>query len=127
VTLLSGRPPAGGGHGDFSSSNPNGDPLPIDPRIERQLDSLWRRSTVDAKLDRLSEAAVQLFRAEAPRLARWGEHLAGVLVRGGRLLVAGNGGSAAEELHLVAAHVPCEQVEAALPTAERRLDDGVRQ
>jgi D-sedoheptulose 7-phosphate isomerase len=110
VTLLSGRPPAGGGHGDFSSSNPTGDPLPIDPRIERQLDSLWRRFTVDAKLDRLSEA-VQLFRAEAPRLARWGEHLAGVPVRGGRLLVAGNGGSAAE----------------ALPTAERRLDDGVRQ
>ncbi len=32
----------------------------------------------------------------------WGRHLAGVLVGGGRLLVAGNGGSAAQAQHLTA-------------------------
>lgn len=67
----------------------------------RQVDSLLRRSTMDAKLDRLAEA-VELLRTEAPRLARWGEHLADVLVGGGRLLVAGNGGSAAAAQHLTA-------------------------
>jgi D-sedoheptulose 7-phosphate isomerase len=33
---------------------------------------------------------------------RWGEHLAGVLDGGGRLLAAGNGGSAAQAQHLTA-------------------------
>jgi D-sedoheptulose 7-phosphate isomerase len=75
--------------------------LGVDPLVDQQLDTMWRRSTVDAKLDRLAEA-VELFRAEAPRLIRWGEHLAEVLVSGGRLLVAGNGGSAAEAQHLSA-------------------------
>jgi D-sedoheptulose 7-phosphate isomerase len=105
VTLLSGGGQGKPGRPDRPvsprNSEEDADLLPLDPRIERQLDSLWRRSTVDAKLDRLSEA-VELFRAEAPRLARWGEHLAGVLARGGRLLVAGNGGSAAEAQHLAA-------------------------
>jgi D-sedoheptulose 7-phosphate isomerase len=36
----------------------------------------------------------------APRLEAWGEHLAGVLLGGGRLLAAGNGGSAAQAAHL---------------------------
>jgi phosphoheptose isomerase len=36
------------------------------------------------------------------RLERWAEHLAGVLHAGGRLLAAGNGGSAAQAQHLVA-------------------------
>ncbi|GAA2749025.1 D-sedoheptulose-7-phosphate isomerase [Amnibacterium kyonggiense] len=40
--------------------------------------------------------------AEAPRLAAWGEHLADRLLDGGRLLAAGNGGSAAEAQHLTA-------------------------
>ena len=39
---------------------------------------------------------------EAPRIARWGEVLADTLTAGGRLLVAGNGGSAAEAQHLTA-------------------------
>jgi D-sedoheptulose 7-phosphate isomerase len=47
-------------------------------------------------------AAIGPFRAVAPLLARWGELLAGHLGRGGRLLVAGNGGSAAEAQHLAA-------------------------
>jgi D-sedoheptulose 7-phosphate isomerase len=37
---------------------------------------------------------------EAPRIERWGRTLAGVLLAGGRLLTAGNGGSAAEAQHL---------------------------
>ena len=39
---------------------------------------------------------------ELPRLERWGAHLAAVLVNGGRLLAAGNGGSAAQAEHLAA-------------------------
>lgn len=39
---------------------------------------------------------------ELPRIERWGERLATVLLDGGRLLVAGNGGSAAEAQHLTA-------------------------
>lgn len=38
----------------------------------------------------------------SPLLAEWGEQLAGRLTNGGRLLVAGNGGSAAEAQHLTA-------------------------
>lgn len=47
-------------------------------------------------------AAAELFRGRAPRIGRWAGHLAGVLDSGGRLLVAGNGGSAAEAQHLTA-------------------------
>jgi D-sedoheptulose 7-phosphate isomerase len=39
---------------------------------------------------------------ELPRIERWGDRLADVLLGGGRLLVAGNGGSAAEAQHLTA-------------------------
>ena len=38
----------------------------------------------------------------SPLLAEWGEQLAGRLTNGGKLLVAGNGGSAAEAQHLTA-------------------------
>jgi D-sedoheptulose 7-phosphate isomerase len=38
--------------------------------------------------------------ADAPRLERWGRRLAGVLTAGGRLLAAGNGGSASQAQHL---------------------------
>jgi D-sedoheptulose 7-phosphate isomerase len=75
----------------------NGRPVGAD----EQLEWMWRRSAADAHLDRLA-AAIEIFRREAGRLTRWGEHLAGVLVHGGRLLVAGNGGSAAEAQHLTA-------------------------
>ena len=40
--------------------------------------------------------------AQAARLDTWGRRLADVLVRGGRLLAAGNGGSAAQAQHLTA-------------------------
>jgi len=44
--------------------------------------------------------ALPRFRLEAERLRGWGMELARVLAGGGRLLVAGNGGSAAEAQHL---------------------------
>ncbi|MEW6637541.1 MAG: SIS domain-containing protein, partial [Actinomycetota bacterium] len=37
---------------------------------------------------------------EVGRIEGWARHLAGVLVGGGRLLAAGNGGSAAQAQHL---------------------------
>jgi D-sedoheptulose 7-phosphate isomerase len=45
-------------------------------------------------LDRLEQ--------DLPRLERWGQQLALVLVEGGRLLAVGNGGSAAQAQHLTA-------------------------
>jgi phosphoheptose isomerase len=47
-------------------------------------------------------AALGPYRTVAARLADWGADLARHLVAGGRLLVAGNGGSAAEAQHLAA-------------------------
>jgi D-sedoheptulose 7-phosphate isomerase len=52
-------------------------------------------------VDRLGRALPAL-RAAAPTLARWGEDLGHRLLAGGRLLAAGNGGSAAEAQHLTA-------------------------
>jgi phosphoheptose isomerase len=54
-----------------------------------------------AHVDALGRALDGL-RAQADRLDRWGVELAGILVAGGRLLAAGNGGSAAEAQHLTA-------------------------
>ncbi|MGW4165014.1 D-sedoheptulose-7-phosphate isomerase [Streptomyces sp. NPDC004788] len=50
----------------------------------------------------LLRAVESLEGAELTRLARWGGHLADVLTDGGRLLAAGNGGSAAQAQHLTA-------------------------
>jgi D-sedoheptulose 7-phosphate isomerase len=52
-----------------------------------------------AHVDALGQALDGL-RAQADRLDGWGTELAAVLVAGGRLLAAGNGGSAAEAQHL---------------------------
>jgi D-sedoheptulose 7-phosphate isomerase len=52
-------------------------------------------------LDALGPALLAL-RQAAPTLQRWGDVLAEQLSRGQRLLVAGNGGSAAEAQHLTA-------------------------
>ena len=46
--------------------------------------------------------AMGALRLDWPRLQSWGEQLAQVFARGGRLLAAGNGGSAAEAQHLTA-------------------------
>src|SRR3954462_12983548 len=56
---------------------------------------------LDTHLDRLA-AALPGYREEARQLRDWGYHLAAVLRDGGRLLAAGNGGSAAQASHLVA-------------------------
>jgi D-sedoheptulose 7-phosphate isomerase len=58
----------------------------IDPSIAAHVDTLM--------------AALADFRVTANRLVNWGHTLADVLSHGGRLLVAGNGGSAAEAAHL---------------------------
>jgi D-sedoheptulose 7-phosphate isomerase len=54
--------------------------------------------------DHLAELAHALlpFQASAAKLEGWGERLATTLGTGGRLLVGGNGGSAAEAQHLTA-------------------------
>jgi D-sedoheptulose 7-phosphate isomerase len=50
-------------------------------------------------LDATRTATASLY-SDVDRLDTWGERLADVLVRGGRLLAAGNGGSAAHAQHL---------------------------
>jgi D-sedoheptulose 7-phosphate isomerase len=55
---------------------------------------------IDHHLGSLAETLPR-FGEQAGRLAGWGRHLCGVLRAGGRLLAAGNGGSAAEAQHLV--------------------------
>ncbi|MEU4717834.1 SIS domain-containing protein [Micromonospora purpureochromogenes] len=56
---------------------------------------------LDAHLTLLAEALLP-YRSSEQQLARWGAELAATLAGGGRLLVAGNGGSAAEAQHLTA-------------------------
>jgi D-sedoheptulose 7-phosphate isomerase len=53
------------------------------------------------RLDELARA-VEALRGESARIERWGRLLANRLAAGGRLLAAGNGGSAAEAQHLTA-------------------------
>jgi D-sedoheptulose 7-phosphate isomerase len=59
-------------------------------------------SVVDSHLATLASALVPYRQIAGNKLARWGTELATMLVDGGRLLVAGNGGSAAEAQHLAA-------------------------
>jgi D-sedoheptulose 7-phosphate isomerase len=56
---------------------------------------------LDGHVDRLARALPAL-REASPTLARWGTDLGRRLLAGGRLLAAGNGGSAAEAQHLTA-------------------------
>ncbi|MGD9483256.1 SIS domain-containing protein [Streptomyces sp. TRM70308] len=58
-------------------------------------------ASVRSHCDELREALLAL-RDSADTAQRWGERLAHVLCGGGRLLVAGNGGSAAQAQHLSA-------------------------
>ena len=69
----------------MSAAARNGGPLPAGRRHLAEL-----------------ERPLRELRRNAPRLELWGRQLAEVLVRGGRLLTAGNGGSAAEAQHLAA-------------------------
>jgi phosphoheptose isomerase len=63
-----------------------------------------RRAPLPAGRRHLAELERPLrdLRRDASRLELWGRRLAAVLVEGGRLLTAGNGGSAAEAQHLAA-------------------------
>jgi D-sedoheptulose 7-phosphate isomerase len=63
--------------------------------------SLAERRGLHGHIAQLQEALEGLL-AVGPRLEAWGTDLARVLVDGRRLLVAGNGGSAAEAQHLTA-------------------------
>ena len=63
--------------------------------------SLDRLPTGGAHLDSLANGLGEL-RRELARLERWADHLGAVLLGGGRLLAAGNGGSAAQAQHLTA-------------------------
>ncbi|MFC4017519.1 phosphoheptose isomerase, partial [Micromonospora sp. GCM10011542] len=58
-------------------------------------------TVLDTHLTNLAAALVP-YRSCESQLARWGTELAHRLAGGGRLLVAGNGGSAAEAQHLTA-------------------------
>jgi D-sedoheptulose 7-phosphate isomerase len=58
-------------------------------------------AVLDAHVEALGAALIP-FRAAAAQLARLGSELAWVLGRGGRLLIAGNGGSAEQAQHLAA-------------------------
>ncbi|BCB78616.1 SIS domain-containing protein [Phytohabitans flavus] len=58
-------------------------------------------SVLDSHLAGLASALVP-YREAAHKLSRWGADLARLLTGGGRLLTAGNGGSAAEAQHLTA-------------------------
>ncbi|MBX5470277.1 MAG: SIS domain-containing protein [Thermoleophilaceae bacterium] len=60
-------------------------------------DRTWAREHLSALAAPLAE-----LEAELPRVDRWGERIGRVLLAGGRLLAAGNGGSAAEAQHLTA-------------------------
>jgi D-sedoheptulose 7-phosphate isomerase len=54
-----------------------------------------------AHLDDL-RCALSAFERDADRVDRWGEHIASVTCGGGRVLAAGNGGSAAQAQHFTA-------------------------
>jgi D-sedoheptulose 7-phosphate isomerase len=54
---------------------------------------------VTRHLDAL-EGPLSALRADVPRIEAWGRELASVLLGGGRLLAAGNGGSASQAVHL---------------------------
>jgi D-sedoheptulose 7-phosphate isomerase len=71
---------------------------PAPPEVDRpgRIDGIGR-----AHLDRL-RAALDLAEGHLPQVERWGRALHGCLRGGGRLLVAGNGGSAAQAQHLAA-------------------------
>ena len=68
------------------------------PARSTRLDSVY---AVQEHLDNVVPALESL-RSQAYHLAAWGEELARRLLRGQRLLAAGNGGSAAEAQHLTA-------------------------
>lgn len=83
---------------ELLAGGPNG--CPVDSTV--RISSGGHPATVlDSHLAELASALLP-YRGEAAKLHRWGRELAHRLTDGGRLLVAGNGGSAAEAQHLAA-------------------------
>lgn len=76
-------------------------PVPAAPGRPSPQHDGGGRATVLSHLDEVGPALESL-RGSASTLARWGSVLAAKLSAGHRLLVAGNGGSAAEAQHLTA-------------------------
>jgi D-sedoheptulose 7-phosphate isomerase len=78
--------------------------VPVPAAPERHTGTETESHAVDAVLAHLQavQPAVESLRAQAGQLAGWGTELARRLLDGGRLLAAGNGGSAAEAQHLTA-------------------------
>uniref|UniRef100_UPI000A64CF3C SIS domain-containing protein n=1 Tax=Cellulosimicrobium cellulans TaxID=1710 RepID=UPI000A64CF3C len=70
---------------------------PGSPDAPHEAARRWLRAHADDL-----HQGLDLLLAEAHRIDAWGERLADVVLAGGRLLVAGNGGSAAEAQHLTA-------------------------
>jgi D-sedoheptulose 7-phosphate isomerase len=73
-------------------------PPPAGPQI---ADDAYASAYVSAHVSTLI-AALERFRGSAATAAVWGKRLADLFSRGGRLLAAGNGGSAAQAQHLTA-------------------------
>ncbi|MCC9305907.1 SIS domain-containing protein [Kitasatospora sp. RB6PN24] len=65
-------------------------------------ESAYDRARASAHCRAVENAVDRLRSDQLPLLTRWGEALAGLLPAGGRLLAAGNGGSAAQAQHLTA-------------------------
>jgi phosphoheptose isomerase len=74
--------------------NRNSGVITLDPPVADQGDPLARRNT--------ERVAAALAACRLERCVEWGRHLADALGSGARLLVAGNGGSAAQAQHLSA-------------------------
>jgi D-sedoheptulose 7-phosphate isomerase len=68
---------------------------PVQPKVVTPRPLRAGQAHLQALLD-----ALPLAEEHVPHVDIWGRHLASVLSRGGRLLAAGNGGSAAEAQHL---------------------------
>ena len=68
----------------------------LEPGTSRSMERAERHCAV------LAECITRIRREQLALLARWGETLADLLPAGGRLLAAGNGGSAAQAQHLTA-------------------------
>jgi phosphoheptose isomerase len=73
----------------------------VTPPSTTAVPGIGLEQLLDEHVDRL-QAALPSLRAAAGTLSRWGSELAVRLTTGGRLLAAGNGGSAAEAQHLTA-------------------------
>jgi type III pantothenate kinase len=82
----------------MSLTVPRSETLDPDRRSRRDPGTL---AAVTQHLDRLAPVLAHV-QGQAARIAGWSEAMARCLVGGGRLLAAGNGGSAAEAQHLTA-------------------------